>query len=81
MEWFLQLLPVVPRALLHRCLPSKTKKKTFKNAPDWFFLWRSIYINQRYKHRKQIINALYYELIGNKLRIRYLNTYQEFENN
>lgn len=45
MEWFLQLLPVVPRALLHRCLPSKTKKKTFKNAPDWFFLWRSIYIN------------------------------------
>lgn len=45
MEWFLQLLPVVPRALLHRCLPSKTKKKTFKNAPDWFFLWRSNAIN------------------------------------
>lgn len=33
-EWFLQLLPVVPRALLHRCLPSQTKKKTFKHAPD-----------------------------------------------
>lgn len=60
MEWFLQLLPVVPRALLHRCLPSKTKKKTFKNAPDWFFLWRSIYI---------LINAINIE---NKLSMLFI---------
>lgn len=60
---------------------AKQKRKHLKTPQIDFFLWRSIYINQRYKHRKQIINALYYELIGNKLRIRYLNTYQEFENN
>lgn len=60
MEWFLQLLPVVPRALLHRCLPSKTKKKTFKNAPDWFFFYDVAYI---------LINAINIE---NKLSMLFI---------
>lgn len=28
MEQFLQLLPVVPRALPHRCLPNQTRKES-----------------------------------------------------